>query len=125
MNAIFNTLLLYVKDIKTLKQFYTENFGLQVIEEDDVWVLLNAGTATIGFHKIGDHYIHKINPDHKVETNTKMVFEIDEAIEKVRNNFISKNIEMREIKTFENYNFWLCDGIDPEGKVFQLKSRKN
>ena len=125
MNAIFNTLLIYARNITTLKQFYTENFGLQVIEEDDVWVLLSAGAATIGFHKIGEQYLHKMNPDRKIETNTKMVFEIDVAIEKVRNNFISKNIEMREIKTFENYNFWLCDGIDPEGNVFQLKSRKN
>ena len=32
---------------------------------------------------------------------------------------------MREIKTFENYDYWLCDGEDLEGNVFQLKQRKS
>jgi hypothetical protein len=31
---------------------------------------------------------------------------------------------MREIKTFDNYEYWLCDGEDPEGNVFQLKRKK-
>jgi len=31
---------------------------------------------------------------------------------------------MREIKTFDGYAYWLCDGQDPEGNVFQLKQSK-
>jgi hypothetical protein len=31
---------------------------------------------------------------------------------------------MKEIKTFDNYDYWLCDGEDLEGNVFQLKQRK-
>jgi hypothetical protein len=31
---------------------------------------------------------------------------------------------MQQIKTFENYDYWLCDGADPEGNIFQLKQRK-
>jgi hypothetical protein len=49
--------------------------------------------------------------------NTKLVFEVDTDIETARNELLSNGIRMREIKTFENYNFWLCDGVDPEGNV--------
>ncbi|MET3035319.1 hypothetical protein ABXT08_04410 [Chryseobacterium sp. NRRL B-14859] len=124
MNATFDSLILYVKDPQLLKNFYTENFNLKVIEEDSVWVLLEAGTIKIGLHKIGDQYLEKITEDHLFNNNTKIVFEIDSDIESARNELLSKNVLMREIKTFENYNFWLCDGTDPEGNVFQLKCRK-
>ncbi|WP_430612575.1 hypothetical protein [Flavobacterium sp. JP2137] len=42
----------------------------------------------------------------------------------LRERLVLKNVEIRDIKTFENYGFWLCDGVDPEGNVFQLKSAK-
>jgi hypothetical protein len=31
---------------------------------------------------------------------------------------------VKEITTFDNYDYWLCDGEDPEGNVFQLRQRK-
>lgn len=124
MNATFDTLILYVKNVELLKNFYVENFNLKVIEEDSIWVLLNAGTVHIGFHKIGDQYLDKIEAGHTFDNNTKLVFTVDVDIELARKEFLSKNIQMREIKTFDNYDFWLCDGTDPEGNVFQLKCRK-
>ncbi|WBV58830.1 hypothetical protein PFY10_10260 [Chryseobacterium daecheongense] len=124
MNVKFDTLILYVQNIPLIKKFYTENFNLPVIEEDASWLLFNAGSVQIGFHKIGDRYLEKINAGHQFDNNTKIVFEIDTDIEQARDEFVSKNILMREIKTFENYDYWLCDGTDPEGNVFQLKSKK-
>lgn len=124
MNATFDTLILYVKNVELLKNFYVENFNLKVIEEDSIWVLLNAGTVHIGLHKIGDQYLDKIEAGHTFDNNTKLVFTVDVDIELARNEFLSKNIQMREVKTFDNYDFWLCDGTDPEGNVFQLKCRK-
>lgn len=124
MNVKLDTVMFYVKDIKKLKDFYVENFNLKVIEEDHVWVLLQAGSVNIAFHKIGDAFLSSIDLNHKFDTNVKLIFEIDMNIEIARNELITKNIKMRDIKTFENYNYWLCDGIDPEGNVFQLKSKK-
>ncbi|MDC8105415.1 VOC family protein [Chryseobacterium sp. PTM-20240506] len=124
MNVKFDTLILYVQNIPLIKKFYTENFNLPVIEEDASWLLLNAGSVQIGFHKIGDRYLEKINAGHQFDNNTKIVFEIDTDIEQARDEFVSKNILMKEIKTFENYDYWLCDGTDPEGNVFQLKSKQ-
>ena len=87
-------------------------------------MLLNAGNAKIGLHKIGAPYLAQIKSGYKFDNNTKIVFEIDSDIELARDELISKNIQMREIKTFDNYPFWMCDGTDPEGNVFQLKSKK-
>ncbi|WP_415780929.1 VOC family protein [Flavobacterium chungbukense] len=125
MNAKLDTIILYVRNIQLLRKFYVENFNLKVLEEDEIWVLLSAGNVNIGFHKIGEQYMQKIQPSNQSYNNVKIVFEIDENLEITRKEFIKKNIPMRELKTFENYNFWLCDGIDPEGNVFQLKKRKN
>ncbi|MGH1519826.1 VOC family protein [Chryseobacterium sp. JK1] len=124
MNVKLDTLILYVKNTELLKNFYVENFNLKVIEEDHIWVLLDAGSANIGLHKIGDEYLKQIDSTHTFDNNTKIVFEIDTDIETARNELIEKNVQVREIKTFDHYPFWLCDGKDPEGNVFQLKSRK-
>lgn len=124
MNIKLDSIILYVQETNLLRDFYVENFNLKVIEEDAVWVLMNAGTITIGLHKIGDAYLEKIEEGYQFDNNTKLVFEVETDIEAARNELVSKNVQMREIKTFENYDFWLCDGTDPEGNVFQLKCRK-
>ncbi|WP_160136038.1 VOC family protein [Chryseobacterium sp. c4a] len=124
MNIKLDSIILYVQNITLLKNFYVENFNLKVIEEDSIWVLMNAGAINIGLHKIGDQYLEKIEAGYQFDNNTKLVFEVDTDIESARNELLSKKVEMRAIKTFENYNFWLCDGTDPEGNVFQLKCKK-
>ncbi|WP_284464568.1 hypothetical protein [Chryseobacterium sp.] len=124
MNVKLNSIILYVQNIELLKNFYVENFNLKVIEEDRIWILISAGAVNIGLHKIGDEYLEKIEAGYQFDNNTKLVFEIDLNIETARNELLSRNVQMRAIKTFENYDFWLCDGTDPEGNVFQLKCRK-
>lgn len=124
MNVKLDTLILYVKNTELLKNFYVENFNLKVIEEDHLWVLLDAGPVNIGLHKIGDEYLKQIEQDHIFDNNTKIVFEIDTDIETARNELMAKNVHVREIKTFDHYPFCLCDGKDPEGNVFQLKSKR-
>jgi catechol-2,3-dioxygenase len=125
MNAKLDTIIFYAKNIQLLKKFYIENFNLKVVEEDEIWILLNAGNVNIGLHKIGEKYQRDIDTNQKFHNNTKIVFEVHCNIELIRKEFIEKKIPMRELKSFNNYDFWLCDGIDPEGNVFQLKKRKN
>lgn len=124
MNVTLDTIILYVQNPNLLKDFYVENFNLKVIEEDSTWILMNAGSINIGLHKIADQYLKKIESGYQFDNNTKLVFEVDTDIESARNELLSKKVEMRAIKTFDGYDFWLCDGIDPEGNVFQLKCKK-
>ncbi|CAA9201102.1 VOC family protein [Flavobacterium collinsii] len=125
MKLNLDTIVLYVQDVNNLKSFYTTIFGFEILEEYEAeWVLLNAGNAKIGLHKIGDHYLAQIKSGYKFDNNTKIVFEINEDIHALRQVLLDQNVLMREVSTFDTYEYWLCDGEDPEGNVFQLKQKK-
>ena len=125
MKFNLDTIIFYVQSVDTLKPFYTDILKLEIIEEyNSQWILLGAGNSKIGLHKIGDQYLDKIKDGYKFDNNTKIVFEIGEDINKVREELLNQNVFMKEIKTFDNYDYWLCDGQDPEGNILQLKQRK-
>jgi catechol-2,3-dioxygenase len=125
MNLNLTSIIIFVQNIDNLKNFYVDMLGLEIIEETKLqWLLLKAGNCSIGLHKIGDGYLDNTKEEFNFDNNTKIVFEVDEDINKVREHLLNKNVAMKEVKTFENYDYWLCDGKDPEGNVFQLKQRK-
>lgn len=124
MKLKFDTIILFVRSVEKLKFFYVDILQLKVIEETDGWLLLKAGAANIGLHKIGGAYLDKISDDYKFDNNTKIVFEVEDDIYKVREQLLAKKVTLKEIKTFDNYDFLVCDGEDPEGNVFQLKQKK-
>lgn len=127
MNTNFklDTIIFYVQNVERLKVFYSKIFGFEIIEEfQSSWALLANGQFKIGLHEIGLQYQDKSKASFKFDNNTKIVFEIDEDINKTKAELISQGVVMREIKTFENYNYWLCDGEDPEGNIFQIKQEK-
>ncbi len=126
MKLNLDTIILFVQNVDKLKSFYTDVLQLTVVEEfKSEWVLLQAGNAKIGLHKIGDQYTDNSAGEFKFDNNTKIVFEIEEDIHHVREELLNKHVLMREIKTFDNYDFILCDGEDPEGNIFQLKQKKH
>ncbi|RBQ09958.1 VOC family protein [Pedobacter miscanthi] len=117
-----DTIILFVQDVTLLKSFYVDILELEILEETrSEWLLLKAGNCNIALHKIGDQY--KSKEPFKSDSNTKLVFEVDD-INAVRDYLLSEKTLINEIKTFPDYNYWLCDGEDPEGNVFQLKQRK-
>ena len=125
MKLNLDTIVLFVQNVDKLKYFYAQVLKLDIIEEDaSTWVLLKAGDSKIGLHKIGDQYLDKSKGEFKFDNNVKIVFEVDEDIELVRAQLINQNVSMKSVITFDKYNYWLCDGEDPEGNVFQLKQKK-
>ena len=125
MKVNLETIIIFVQNVDKLKLFYVDILELEILEEwQSEWLLLNAGNCKIGLHKIGKQYLDSSNGEFKFDNNTKIVFEIEEDISEVRSRLLDKNVLLKEIKTFDNYNYWLCDGEDPEGNVFQLKQRK-
>ncbi len=125
MNLVLNSIILFVNDADQLKKFYVDKLKLEVVEEiPSEWVLLKAGTCTIGLHKIGQQYQNPSGSNVLSESNTKIVFETTGDLAQIRETLIKENVNLRELKTFDNYDYWLCDGEDPEGNVFQLKQRK-
>ncbi|MCJ0742992.1 VOC family protein [Pedobacter montanisoli] len=125
MKFKLDSVILYVQNVERLKTFYTEILKLQILEEDlPIWVLLSAGAFKIGLHKMGETYADQIKEGYKFDNNTKLVFEIEDDIHKVRTHLLEQGVAMRAIKTYDDYAYLLCDGEDPEGNVFQLKQQK-
>lgn len=125
VNASLDSIIFFVRDVERLKDFYTEIFQLPLAEHTpQMWALLKAGDISIGLHRMGEEYLAGTDDSFKADSNAKLVFEVEEEIHQLRTSFIQQGVAMREVKTFENYPWWLCDGEDPEGNVFQLKQKK-
>lgn len=125
MKLNFDTLIIFVQDIDKLKSFYVDILKLEILEEyQSEWLLLASGNCKIGLHKIGDQYLGDGATPFKFDNNTKVVFEVEEDIHQLRADLLSEQVAMKEITTFDNYDYLLCDGEDPAGNVFQIKQRK-
>ena len=126
MKPVLNSIILFVQNTDKLKIFYMDVLGLELVEEiPSQWVLLKAGTSTLGLHRIGEGYEPAPGTDFKAESNTKIVFEIEDHLFSQREMLSGQQVNIGTVKTFDNYDYWLCDGEDPEGNVFQLKQKKN
>jgi catechol-2,3-dioxygenase len=126
MKLGIDTIIIFVQHVDRLKTFYTNVLGLEIVEEQaGEWLLLKAGNCKIGLHKAGKQYLDDNDQEIKFDNNTKIVFEASEDINMLRQQLLSQDVLMKEVKTFENYDYWLCDGEDPEGNVFQLKQKKH
>jgi len=126
MKMMLDCVIIFGQNIERLKKFYIDILKLSIIEEiTSEWVLLDAGNCTIGLHRIGKEFRRENPPQQfKVNNNTKLVFMVQQDIFALRISLLHQNVTIREIKTFDNYDFWICDGEDPEGNVFQLKQKK-
>lgn len=124
MTFKLTSILLFVHDVELLKQFYTQKLHLEITEEiPSEWVVLKAGPCSIALHKAGKAYD---NADgFKAHSNSKLVLEVDEDIFSIREQLFNEKIIIAVVKTFDNYNYWICDGEDPEGNIFQLRQKKS
>ena len=126
MAITLNGIILFAQDVDKLKHFYIDNFDLELVNEiKSEWVLLKAGFCELGLHKIGSEYIKSVKATGGSESNTKIVFEIDEDIFSIHKKLEQKHIILSEVKTWDNYPYLICDGEDSEGNVFQLRMKKS
>lgn len=125
MKLKLTSIIIFVQSIEVLRDFYVGILALEIIEEyGNNWLLLKAGECQIGLHKIGEQYLEENQEAFKFDNNTKIVFEVDEDLYVLREQLIAQQVTLGEVKTFDNYDYFLCDGEDPEGNVFQLKQQK-
>lgn len=124
MKLKLTSIIIFVQSIEVLKDFYVSILALEIVGESNGWLLLKAGECQIGLHKIGEQYLEENQESFKFDNNTKLVFEVDEDLYALREQLIAQQVTLGEVKTFDNYDYFLCDGEDPEGNVFQLKQQK-
>jgi predicted enzyme related to lactoylglutathione lyase len=109
--------IIFVKDLPRMTRFYREAFGFTLLvqrstedwTEFDGGLALHAAPATIAAAlMITDP------PRARSETPIKLVFEVDDVV-LARGKLAAHGAVMQEPKPGG-----ACDGIDPEGNVFQI-----
>jgi predicted enzyme related to lactoylglutathione lyase len=119
MQICMNRIILYVRDVTRLKEFYETRFGFRVVEEiDGEWAVLQAGQVELALHLVG-RACRTARPL-PMQSNAKMVFTIKSGLPEVRANLKKAGVFVGEIKRYQGFSYSLCDGRDPEGNVFQL-----
>lgn len=121
-------LIIYVRDVPSLKAFYQEYFELPVIEEiEGEWVVFQAGGVELALHLVGKKY--RKEPASKApETSekqttgatTKFVFAIESDLAAHREKLHAAGVRVGNLKRYEGFPYEMYDGRDPEGNIFQV-----
>jgi catechol 2,3-dioxygenase-like lactoylglutathione lyase family enzyme len=116
--------MIFAKDMERMTAFYRDGLGLREIIESrqDGWVEFDAGGALLALHAIPAHIAQGIRiespPDAREDTAIKLVFEAPD-VAAARAHLISHGAIMFEPRAWGG-----CDGLDPEGNVFQVVAKK-
>ena len=112
--------ILFAKDMKRMTAFYRDALGLRPLPEksSEGWVEFEAGGAGLALHAIPDQIaqgIEILNPPRaREETPIKLVFQVDD-LEAARAHLTAQGATMFKPRARSS-----CDGVDPEGNVFQI-----
>jgi predicted enzyme related to lactoylglutathione lyase len=120
MQVVMSRIILYVRDVSRLKQFYQTHLALEVSEEiNDEWTVLKAGPMELALHRVGKPYREQ-PVNEMAQSNSKIVFSLASGLIEARERMILAGVNMRQVKRYEGFPYSMCDGVDPEGNVFQL-----
>lgn len=109
--------ILFSSNVARLREFYRDQLGLAVIEDEPGWVRMHAGGTVLALHAIP----FTVDVTHeRTDAAIKLCFHSDD-LEAERARLVAAGVVMREIHHYGKIAY--CDGIDPEGNVFQLTTR--
>jgi hypothetical protein len=126
---IMTRVILYVRNVELLKNFYLTHFDVPVVEEiNGEWVVLKAGEVELALHLVGREYHRRDQQDaagddgddRDTASNAKLVFTVRSGLPELRDKLLAAGVKMRELKRYAGFAQLMCDGEDPEGNVFQL-----
>ena len=110
--------ILFAKDMKRMTDFYHDALGLAVVSNQPGWVEFDAGGMRLALHdippRVAKQTVNTNPPRAREETPIKLVFEVDD-LEASR-----RYLSARGATMFEPRSWGACDGLDPEGNVFQI-----
>lgn len=111
MKLQIRRVMLFVRDMKTMAQFYEERLGLKVLERSTGFVDLDAGSCRLALHRTGVPRPGR----------TKICF-FTEDVTGVRAELMKQGVTVGKASNAgTELNF--CDAKDPEGNVLQFSNR--
>src|SRR5262245_51792335 len=110
--------MIYAKDMDRMVTFYRDGMGLALLERlSEGWAELDAGGVSLGLHAIPPPIAARIEitspPAARSETAIKIIFETDDLV------LMRAHLKNHGAVMFEPRGN-RCDGLDPEGNVFQI-----
>lgn len=112
-------LILFTADVERLRDFYVGTLGLSPIEESPGWIRLDAGGVVLALHALRDEPAVE-TPVARQDSYWKPCFRAGD-VEAARAALIAAGVAMGDLHRFGDVMF--CDGIDPDGNVFQITTR--
>jgi catechol 2,3-dioxygenase-like lactoylglutathione lyase family enzyme len=118
--------MVFAKDMERMRVFYRDGLGLVPVDEEDParWLRFDAGGCFFALHglprEIADRVTIADPPVERSDVAVKMTFHVDD-VDAARARLNAHGARMRESRCFGDMVF--CDGIDPEGNVFQIANR--
>jgi catechol 2,3-dioxygenase-like lactoylglutathione lyase family enzyme len=112
--------MIFAKDMQRMTAFYRDGIGLRLLEEksQEGWAELEAGAVMLVLHGIPAEIAKDIHvtspPKRRDQTPIKLVFRTPDVAQ-ARAHLIAHGAVM-----FEPRSWGGCDGMDPEGNVFQI-----
>src|SRR6185436_6840279 len=112
--------IVFVDDVARMQAFYHGALGLPVITAEPDWVRLDAGGVVLALHAIKPGPEQPEPPPERVDSYIKLCFHVDD-IDGARAALVAAGTRMRDVHHYGGVAF--CDGIDPEGNIFQITTR--
>lgn len=112
--------LLFVKNIDGMSAFYRDILRLTPVPEasSEGFVVLLAGGAQLALHAVPSHIARSIRiatpPREREESPAKLIFAV-KSVATERKRLIARGVSMRDVSAWG-----ACDGVDPEGNIFQI-----
>jgi Glyoxalase/Bleomycin resistance protein/Dioxygenase superfamily len=103
---IMTRVILYVRDVDLLKNFYRTHFDVPVSEEiPGEWAVLKAGEVELALHLVGPEY--RRDPpeagedgDEGTASNAKLVFTVKSGLPELREKLLAAGVRMRDLKRY-------------------------
>jgi catechol 2,3-dioxygenase-like lactoylglutathione lyase family enzyme len=115
------TTLIFVADLPRLLAFYRDGLGLipRLETATDRFIELDAGGCRLALHAIPAEILATLGdlttpPQPREDTPIKLIFETDDLAQ-ARSHLAACGATMDEPSAWGS-----CDGLDPEGNVFQI-----
>jgi catechol 2,3-dioxygenase-like lactoylglutathione lyase family enzyme len=112
--------ILFVKDVPRVQRFYEGTLGLTVAAAEEGFVQLDAGGSLLALHALPQEPEVPDPPPPREDSWIKLCFHVDD-VPAMRAKLVAAGVTMREVHTWSNISF--CDGVDPEGNIFQITTR--
>ena len=106
-------IILFVRNVTKMKEFYRDVLGLKIREDTKDWVDFDAGSVAIALHSGGGA--------NETKVARKISFYSDD-VPLTRDELMDRGVKMGKVISFGKLRF--CDGQDPEGNYFQISNRE-